>query len=157
MNSQSHGMQLNVRFQADVSWNCARSLCALAQEGEAERLSHRPRPAGEAVKDGIGIQWKYASGAELLEVEYIKTPFWINAARVNQRLSLEVQVTLGLESAARVLSSRNDRTPCTNSIRVVTFYQLGPGWSKWSSVRLAAIRPRPQRRNYFLAHSDGFR
>jgi hypothetical protein len=150
-------MQLNARFQADVSWNCARGLCALAKEGDAEWHSHRPRPGGEAVKDGIRIRWKYGSGAELLNVEYIKTPFWINAARVNQRLSLEVQVMLGLESAARVFSSRNDRTPCTNSISVVNFSQLGPGWSKWSSVRLAAIRPHPQRRDYFLAHSDGFR
>jgi hypothetical protein len=58
------------------------------------------RPPGEAVKVGIRIQWKYASDAELLEVECVKTPFWINAARVNQRLSLEIQATLGSGSTA---------------------------------------------------------
>ena len=48
-------MQLNARFQADVSWNHARGLCALAKEGDAEWHSHRPRPGGEAVKEpGVG-------------------------------------------------------------------------------------------------------
>jgi hypothetical protein len=55
------------------------------------------RPAGEAVKDGVRIQWKYDPDAELLEVECIKTPFWIDAARVNRKLSLEIQATLGSE------------------------------------------------------------
>src|SRR6202034_3819665 len=54
------------------------------------------RPAGEAVKDGVRIQWKYDPDAEMLEVECVKTPFGIDAARVNQRLKLEVQA--GLES-----------------------------------------------------------
>lgn len=51
-------------------------------------------PAGEAVKDGIRIRWNYDPDREQLEVECIKTPFWIDAARVNQRLSLEIQATL---------------------------------------------------------------
>ena len=58
------------------------------------------RPAGEAVKDGVRIQWKYDPDAELLEVECVKTPFWIDAARVNRRLSLEIQSTLGSEHNA---------------------------------------------------------
>jgi len=37
-------------------------------------------PAGEAVEGGVRIQWKYDPDAELLEVECVKTPFWIDAA-----------------------------------------------------------------------------
>ena len=58
------------------------------------------RPAGEAAKDGVRIQWKYDAEAELLEVECIKTPFWIDRARVNRKLSLEIQATLGSERAS---------------------------------------------------------
>jgi hypothetical protein len=58
------------------------------------------RPAGEAVKDGVRIQWKYDPDSELLEVECVKTPFWIDATRVNRRLSLEIQATLGSEHNA---------------------------------------------------------
>jgi hypothetical protein len=58
------------------------------------------RPAGEAVKDGVRIQWKYDPDAEMLEVECVKTPFWIDAARVNQRLSLEVQAALESDRTA---------------------------------------------------------
>jgi hypothetical protein len=58
------------------------------------------RPAGEAVKDGVRIQWKYDPEAELLEVECVKTPFWIDAARVNRKLSLEIQAALGSEHNA---------------------------------------------------------
>jgi hypothetical protein len=58
------------------------------------------RPAGEAVKDGVRIQWKYDPEAELLEVECVRTPFWIDAARVNRKLSLEIQATLGSEHRA---------------------------------------------------------
>ena len=57
-------------------------------------------PAGEAVEGGVRIQWKYDPDAELLEVECVKTPFWIDAARDNQRLSLEIQATLGSYRAA---------------------------------------------------------
>ena len=64
-------------------------------------------PAGEAVKDGVRIQWKYDADAEMLEVECVQTPFWIDAARINQRLSLEVQATLESERTARAPSLRN--------------------------------------------------
>jgi hypothetical protein len=58
------------------------------------------RPAGEAVKDGVKIQWKYDPDAELLEVECVKAPFWMDAARVNRQLSQEIQATLGSDRAA---------------------------------------------------------
>jgi hypothetical protein len=35
-------------------------------------------PKGEAVKDGVGIQWNYDATAELLEVE-CRPPFWLNS------------------------------------------------------------------------------
>lgn len=58
------------------------------------------RPAGEAVKDGVRIQWKYDSDTELLEVECVHAPFWIDTARVNRRLSEEIETTLGSSRAA---------------------------------------------------------
>jgi hypothetical protein len=58
------------------------------------------QPTGEAVKDGVRIQWKYDADAEMLEVECIQTPFWIDAARVNRRLRLEIADTLGAGLAA---------------------------------------------------------
>ena len=58
------------------------------------------RPVGEAMKDGVRIQWKYDADAELLEVECVKTPFWIDAERVNRRLSREIEAALGADRAA---------------------------------------------------------
>ncbi|MBT9332655.1 hypothetical protein [Paracidobacterium acidisoli] len=59
-----------------------------------------PGPAGEAVKDGARIQWKYDPEAELLEVECVRAPFWIDAARVNRKLSQEIEDTAGPGQAA---------------------------------------------------------
>lgn len=61
------------------------------------------RPAGEAVTYGVRIQWKYDPDTELLEVECVKTPFWIDAAGVNRRMSLEIQATLGSDRAPESL------------------------------------------------------
>lgn len=58
------------------------------------------RPTGEAVKDGVKIEWKYDPKAELLEVECVSAPFWIDAARVNRRLSQEIEATPGPRRAA---------------------------------------------------------
>ncbi|QNI33711.1 hypothetical protein H7849_07250 [Alloacidobacterium dinghuense] len=57
-------------------------------------------PAGEAVKDGARIQWKYDPDAELLEVECVHAPFWIDRARINQRLSQEIEATVRADRAA---------------------------------------------------------
>jgi hypothetical protein len=56
-------------------------------------------PKGEAVKDGITIQWNYDATAQLLEVE-CRAPFWINAAQVNRDLRREIEVTLRSSRAA---------------------------------------------------------
>jgi hypothetical protein len=56
-------------------------------------------PKGEAVKDGVRIQWNYDASAELLEVE-CKAPFWINATEVNRNLRHEIEVTLRSTRAA---------------------------------------------------------
>jgi hypothetical protein len=58
------------------------------------------RPAGEAVKDGVMIQWKYDPDAELLEVECVHAPFWIDTAHVNMKLSREIEATLGSKEVA---------------------------------------------------------
>ena len=56
-------------------------------------------PKGEAVKDGVTIQWNYDASAELLVVE-CKTPFWINSTQVNQKLRQEIEATLRTARAA---------------------------------------------------------
>lgn len=58
------------------------------------------QPAGEAVKDGVRIQWNYDAEREVLELQCIKTPFWIDAARVQKRLRQEVESTVGSSRAA---------------------------------------------------------
>jgi hypothetical protein len=50
-------------------------------------------PKGEAVKDGVRIQWSYDATAQVLEVE-CKAPFWINSTQVNRDLRREIEVTL---------------------------------------------------------------
>lgn len=57
-------------------------------------------PMGEAVKDGVRIRWKYDSGAELLEVECIRAPFWIDATSIDRRLSKEIEGVLESNRAA---------------------------------------------------------
>ena len=56
--------------------------------------------AGEAKKDGVTIQWNYDARAELLEIECVHAPFWIDAARVNRKLSEEIEAALETRSAA---------------------------------------------------------
>lgn len=58
------------------------------------------RPSGEAVKDGVKIEWNYDPDAERLEVACVKAPFWINAARINNRLRQEIEAALGSGRAA---------------------------------------------------------
>ena len=52
------------------------------------------QPRGEAVRNGITIQWKYDESAEVLEVECIRTPFWIAPATINSKLSQEIESEL---------------------------------------------------------------
>jgi hypothetical protein len=56
-------------------------------------------PKGEAVKDGVVIQWNYDPSAELLEVE-CRAPFWLNSTRVNRDLRNEIEVVLRSTRAA---------------------------------------------------------
>jgi hypothetical protein len=56
-------------------------------------------PKGEAIKDGVRIQWNYDATAELLEVE-CRMPFWINATQVNRKLRQEIEITLRSARAA---------------------------------------------------------
>jgi hypothetical protein len=56
-------------------------------------------PKGEAVKDGVVIQWNYDPGSELLEVE-CRTPFWLNSTQVSRNLRDEIEVVLRSARAA---------------------------------------------------------
>jgi hypothetical protein len=58
-----------------------------------------PKPVGRAKKDGIIIQWNYDPQLEILEVQ-CSTPFWINAARVDEELRCEIEATIRAYRAA---------------------------------------------------------
>lgn len=51
-------------------------------------------PRGEVVRNGVTIQWKYDESAEVLEVECVRTPFWIAPATINSKLSQEIESEL---------------------------------------------------------------
>jgi hypothetical protein len=57
-------------------------------------------PHGEAVRDGVRIQWDYDPAAELLEVECVRAPFWIDRAAIDRALSQEIESELEHERAA---------------------------------------------------------
>lgn len=52
------------------------------------------RPRGEAARNGVVIQWNYDPAAELLEVECVRTPFWIAPHTINSKLSEEIESEL---------------------------------------------------------------
>jgi len=52
------------------------------------------------VKDGVKIQWNYDPSSELLEVECIQAPFWIDSARISKDLQSEIEEVLGSSRAA---------------------------------------------------------
>ena len=83
-----------MRYQADISRNYALLLCAVAKEGEGE-WHPVDCSAGEAVKDGARIQWKYDSDASCWKWNASMHPFWIDRAGINRRLSQESEVTVG--------------------------------------------------------------
>jgi hypothetical protein len=56
--------------------------------------------AGEAVRDGVRIQWNYDPDTELLEVGCVRAPFWIDPNCVNKKLSHEIEAALGVHRAA---------------------------------------------------------
>lgn len=58
------------------------------------------QPRGEAVRDGVGIQWTYDEATEVLEVECVRAPFWIDRAAINGRLSREIETELNRRRAA---------------------------------------------------------
>jgi hypothetical protein len=58
------------------------------------------RPSGEAVRDGVRIEWEYDAAAEVLEVECVRAPFWIDRAAIHGRLSREIESELEPRRAA---------------------------------------------------------
>jgi hypothetical protein len=61
---------------------------------------HVVSPTGEAVKDGVKIQWNYDAISEQLEVQRIRAPFWVDSARINHDLRREIESTLDRNRAA---------------------------------------------------------
>lgn len=61
---------------------------------------HVVGPAGEAVKDGVKIQWNYDAISERLDVQCIRAPFWVDSARINYDLRREIESTLDCDRAA---------------------------------------------------------
>jgi hypothetical protein len=61
---------------------------------------HVVGPSGEAVKDGVRIQWNYDANSEQLEVQCIRAPFWVDSARINHDLRREIESTIGCDRAA---------------------------------------------------------
>jgi hypothetical protein len=57
-------------------------------------------PRGETSRDGVGIQWEYDAAAEVLEVECVRAPFWIDRASIHRRLSHEIESELESKRAA---------------------------------------------------------
>jgi hypothetical protein len=57
-------------------------------------------PHGHAVRDGVRIQWDYDMAAEVLEVECVRAPFWIDRAKIQNRLSREIESELESDRAA---------------------------------------------------------
>jgi hypothetical protein len=57
-------------------------------------------PRGEAVRDGVKIQWEYDAAAEVLEVECVRAPFWFDRATIHGRLTHEIESELKSRRAA---------------------------------------------------------
>ncbi len=58
------------------------------------------QPRGEAVRDGVRIQWEYDAAAEVLEVECVRVPFWIDRGMIQRRLSHAIESELQSDRAA---------------------------------------------------------
>ena len=76
-----------------------RASFARLQQKATKAGIHVSSPIGEAVKDGVRIQWNYDAATELLEVT-CKAPFWINSSRINKDLRHEIEAALGYNRAA---------------------------------------------------------
>jgi hypothetical protein len=77
-----------------------REIFSRLRKKASKRGIHVAGPTGEAVKDGIRIQWNYDANLERLEVECITAPFWITSTRVNDNLRSEIEAVLESTRAA---------------------------------------------------------
>jgi hypothetical protein len=76
-----------------------RAIFARLRRKASKSGIHVASPVGNAVKDGVKIQWNYNAASELLEVE-CSAPFWINSIEINRRLRREIEATLRSNRAA---------------------------------------------------------
>ena len=76
-----------------------RALFARLRRKAAQLGVRVATPKGEAMKDGVIIQWNYDATAQRLEVG-CRAPFWINAAQADRNLRHEIEVALRSSRAA---------------------------------------------------------
>ncbi len=77
-----------------------RAVFARLRRKAAKRGMTVVHPHGDAVRDGVTIQWDYDVRSEVLEVECVRTPFWIDRAKIQRTLSHEIEAELESEQAA---------------------------------------------------------
>ncbi len=77
-----------------------RHLFARLQKKATQNGLHVVQPTGEAVKDGVTIQWRYDPNVEILEVACVRAPFWFNSSRIVRKLSQEIESTIRTDRAA---------------------------------------------------------
>lgn len=77
-----------------------RSLFKRLRKKASKSGIHVVGHSGEAVKDGVKIQWNYDATLEQLEVQCIRAPFWVDSARINHDLRREIESTLDYDRAA---------------------------------------------------------
>lgn len=58
------------------------------------------KPRGEAVLDGVRIEWEYDVAAEVLDVECVHAPFWVDKATIHCKLNDEIESELESRQAA---------------------------------------------------------
>jgi len=77
-----------------------RAIFARLRKKASKRGIHVVGAAGEAANNGVRIRWNYDATLELLEVECIHVPFWIDSTRINTELRKEIEATLYSSRAA---------------------------------------------------------
>jgi hypothetical protein len=84
---------------SEIFHGITRAIFARLRRKASKVGIHVASPKGEAVKDGVKIQWNYDATAELLEVE-CRAPFWINSTQISRNLRHEIEATLESTRAA---------------------------------------------------------
>jgi hypothetical protein len=84
---------------SEIFHGITRAIFARLRQKASKVGIHVASSKGEAVKDGVKIQWNYDATAELLEVE-CRAPFWINSTQISRNLRHEIEAILESTRAA---------------------------------------------------------